>query len=269
MCKRASLPFVHAAARTSWLKGEGPGAVSRCTRDILLSVFIQTETDRADIQITVGDIQITVRLHGIVGDEEALSSAWGLKGASGVVPCGLECGSLVNKRRPLDKERGVPHLSDLNPALAHFGSPHASTHGRRTNSSLFAICDLLEAAPAGQRSAMEENNGIKYYPQGLLFCRALRPYLRPMQNNRFDAMHVLFSNGVVNAEIMWQSSFIWLFHGSKLWACEMGGNLTACPCSAPQQWFFFLGPGSRKGVAVTTACPCSAPQEGFYLLMHR
>ena len=146
------------------------------------------------------ELQVTLRFHALLGDEEALTQAWGLKGASGTVPCGLMCGRLTNKRRPTDIQRGLRHLCEISPHLAHFAS--ITGHGRRTNSDVWQICDELEGCKGTERNAKEENSGIKYIPQGLLFFKALRPFVLPVDTNRFDGMHVLFSNGVGSSEMI-------------------------------------------------------------------
>ena len=53
----------------------------------------------------------------------------------------------------------------------------------------------------GERAELQKLCGIKYQADGLLYDTALRPFVSPTSSNRFDAMHILASNGLLNVEI--------------------------------------------------------------------
>ena len=68
---------------------------------------------------------------------------------------------------------------------------------------MWDICNQLEGMSAGgARKQLEQDTGIQFLPEGLLFCKPLRDILDPVRTNRYDSMHVLFSNGLASAELM-------------------------------------------------------------------
>ena len=49
---------------------------------------------------------------------------------------------------------------------------------------------------------LESTLGCKHEPHGLMSVVALRPYVKPASAITHDAMHILFSNGVMNYELI-------------------------------------------------------------------
>jgi hypothetical protein len=63
--------------------------------------------------------------------------------------------------------------------------------------------DMLEASCIRGKAdkTLEQGFGITYCPYGILADHELRSVVSPTKSNRFDAMHVLYSNGIVPYEI--------------------------------------------------------------------
>jgi len=68
---------------------------------------------------------------------------------------------------------------------------------------VWADCDHL-VRNVGQHGfkEIEACSGLTYHPDGILFDLELRKSFKPSSSHRYDALHVLFSNGLLAAELM-------------------------------------------------------------------
>ena len=190
--------------RTSVLK-DIDGGISAITRGLLESMFLgnrSTSTVGVSLPTPGSDSWSLLRLSfgALVGDEDAFTDMWFIKGASGVVPCGVTCSCV---RRPLrsDAEMGVPDLVALDPTLSDITQTDQKRMGLRSDDDVWKLADYLAATAPGERKDLEVSSGIKFCSAALLYDIALRDFVQP-SHNRFDPMHVVFSNGILTLELM-------------------------------------------------------------------
>ena len=155
--------------------------------------------------LEVGGVVVKVFLHAIIGDEEALSFMWNIKGSSGIVPCAVVC-CVVNKPYHGDVERGIRSLAERSENIVSITCSDTSRFGLKTDNDVWSMIDNLVASqahlPTPRFKEMQQRTGFNYQPDSLLFDVELRPYVHPATNNRFDPMHVIFSNGILGLEVM-------------------------------------------------------------------
>lgn len=142
-----------------------------------------------------------IQLSVIVGDEDALNDIWFTKGASGISPCAVLC-SVTNKPVHTDRDRGIASLSDRDAEIPDIACADIARCGKRSDADVWKFCDDLETCHKDDLKDMEHVTGFKLNLNTLLFCKPLRPFLRPSKITVNDAMHVLFSCGIVPYEMM-------------------------------------------------------------------
>ena len=72
-----------------------------------------------------------------------------------------------------------------------------------SDDDLWAKADALEEASKGKKSALKRLEmalGLNYSPEAFLWCKALRPHVRPAMCLTFDQMHILLSQGLADIE---------------------------------------------------------------------
>jgi len=187
-------------SRSQWVK-KVPGGWSALTKQLLRGMFIRDKISLPGVQLSVnGGTSCQISFWALLADEEALAAMWPMMGASSISPCGIVC-SVTNKPLSSDVARGIASISSLDPAIPDISCAVESQLGMRSDRDVWGYCDELEAAPAGERAELQKLCGIKYQADGLLYDTALRPFVSPTSSNRFDAMHILASNGLLNVEI--------------------------------------------------------------------
>ena len=135
------------------------------------------------------------RLKGLLGDEAALKAMWGVKGASGTLPC-LLCDNVVQSRSNL-------HKYDITGTLV----PHTEFNMRRLRlrtSQFFADAATRLSNERARRSkkdfeVLEQSLGVNYSPNGLLFDPAC--HLKAAEHTMFDWLHVYLVNGIFQTEV--------------------------------------------------------------------
>ena len=181
------------------------GGISQVTRDLFRTMFLGDRSlATAGLALPIGaDGPLTIRMHmaGILADEEALNNIWFIKGASGVCPCAVLC-SVTNKQRPEDVDAGLRALTDIDGDIKDISCPDITLCGPRSNQAIWNMADQVKAALKKERITLEHCTGLKYAENTLLFDIPLRTYVHPATHTVLDAMHVLFSNGILNSEIM-------------------------------------------------------------------
>ena len=145
-----------------------------------------------------------IRLHyqATLADEEALSSMLGLKGSGGISPCALRCWC-VNKERKADQENGILSLTDRGGPLVDVTCCRKGDIVLKRDQDVYDDCAFLELHAADENfKELESCVGINFHADGILFARELRPGFKPSSRHRYDPLHVIFSNGLLPAEIM-------------------------------------------------------------------
>ena len=173
---------------------------------LLRSMFIGPQSVKlVGVSLPIGEggacELLRIDYHALLADEAALSDCHGIKGSPGLVPCAIVC-SCVRKPRAADLEAGVSSLTELDESLADITCSDQSRMGLKSDKDVWDLCDALSICPQKSIKEMEVSTGINFIPQGYLFDLELRPFVRPATSNRFDAMHVVFSNGILGLEVM-------------------------------------------------------------------
>ena len=180
------------------------GQVSSLTRVLVRDMVCGDRAmNNAGIVLPVGPSgrpeRVLIRYHATLADEEALSSMLDLKGASGVVPCAMRCWC-VDKQKPTDAARNLRPLSQIAPAIVDITCTDKAKILLKCDADVWEDCDHLAAH--GGDAGIAVSVGINYHANGILFDRELRQSFGPSSSHRYDPLHILFSNGLVPAEII-------------------------------------------------------------------
>ena len=180
-----------------------PGGLSQIGRLVLRQAFLGNESvQTVGLVCPVGengaDEIVFLSLQSVLADEDALCAFWGLKGSSGTVPCGVQCcvvGKPKGNLRPLAAQGA--RLKDI-------ACPNIDEIGQLTDEDVWGKVADIESSRhlnvRGTKNLYEANLqglGLNDLPDGLLFERDLRPFVRPASVNTFDIMHILYSQGLV------------------------------------------------------------------------
>ena len=190
-----------ALARNLALK-KYPAKLSGYTRLLLRELFMSQDVNGRGIDILGKRARVT--FHALLADEEALSSMWHAKGSSGITPCAICC-TVTNKPTAADIEAGILSLPQRSALIQDISCSDKSRIGIKTDSDVWQLADelqLMAQAGAPTLQVSEQNYGLNYHPDAILFDKELRRYVRPATCNRMDLMHVVYSNGVLAAEVM-------------------------------------------------------------------
>ena len=145
---------------------------------------------------------VRIHYHATLADEEALSAMLGIKGASGITPCAARCWC-VDKEKLLDVQRGILSLTARSECIVDITCSRKADILLKTDEDVWDDCDhLVRNVGAPNFSEIETCVGINYHTDGLIFDREIRGPFKPSTSHRFDALHVLFSNGLLGAECM-------------------------------------------------------------------
>lgn len=146
---------------------------------------------------------IRLHYHATLADEEALSSMMGLKGSGGISPCALRCWC-VNKERQADRENGILSLTERGGPVVDVTCCRKDDIVLKRDKDVWDDCAFLEQHAADENfKELESCVGINFHADGILFARELRPAgFKPSASHRYDPLHIVFSNGLLPAEIM-------------------------------------------------------------------
>ena len=177
--------------------------ISQLTATILHEIFVTEKAHEGFLlQLLKDGPATTVRfnLSVILGDEEALNQMFFSKGASGVMPCMLCC--VTNKAPSTDRDRGIASLHDRDAMIPDLSCHTLAQCGKKSDADIWKSVDKLRSGCSQSEVAEEEHlSGLKFNAHSILFCAPLRPHIRPASLMYFDAMHVIFSNGVLPQEM--------------------------------------------------------------------
>jgi hypothetical protein len=146
---------------------------------------------------------VRIHYHATLADEEALSSMLGLKGSSGVAPCAMRCWCVM-KEKKADADRGLLPITARGDNIADITSTKKADIVLKSDADVWDDCDYL-VRNVGQAGFAEIEScvGINCHLEGILFDRELRKSFKPSSSHRYDALHVLLSNGLLAAELMY------------------------------------------------------------------
>ena len=174
------------------------GGLSVITRLLLRQTFLGVEGVQTNgMETPMGKIYIS--LHSFIADEDALNAAWGIKGASGYLPCAVQCCVVMKPRA------NRPSLSEQNANIRDICCANLDEITQLTNGDVWAKVQDLESdrySPARKKSRVETALGMNDIPEGLLQDRELRAFVKPTSVNTFDVMHILYSNGLVGSTLL-------------------------------------------------------------------
>ena len=124
---------------------------------------------------------------------------WNCKGPSGLLPCGLKC-MVTNKPCHTDVAQGIDSLSARDGEIPDLGTHELSKLGRRTDKDVWEMFDALAGLNKEDLKWRQHVYGLTFCEHGILNDKALREFMQPSKV-RFDPMHVLVSNGLMNTEL--------------------------------------------------------------------
>lgn len=146
---------------------------------------------------------VFIHYHATLADEEALSAMNGLKGSASVMPCPLRCWC-VGKEKPFDADRGIQPITARAARIVDITCTRKGDIKLKDDAAVWADCDYLEGLLGhADFKELESCTGLNYHPDGILFDRELRRSFKPSSAHRYDPLHILFSNGLLAAEIMY------------------------------------------------------------------
>ena len=200
-----------ASARTKMAKDTSAG-ISGLTRRLLRDLFL---TQKISEGVTIDGCIVCIKMHAILGDEEALNAMLHTKGASGTVPCATLC-SVVNKQNSSDAELGFLSLAARSPLIQDISCSDINRIGLRSNEDVWSMCDSLRTLSGDHLKLRQQTTGFTYHKDALLFDMELRRHVLPASMTTVDPMHVTFSNGVMSSEVMKMMTAVKVRHGKYL-----------------------------------------------------
>lgn len=120
-------------------------------------------------------------------DGDAIRLVYGSKGGRPKLPC-IGCLNVTSDTNAIGA--GMVDLCCTDSSLFDFA----------TDDDLWRKADLLEAAIPRDRKKLSTSLGVNYVPQGFLWCKPLRPFVFPASCLTYDAMHVIYANGIADDE---------------------------------------------------------------------
>ena len=145
------------------------------------------------IRTSMENFVVFGRLDTTIADESALRAIWSVKGSSGLKPCML-CRNVVSNRANFDL-RGVDSIVDTS-------CDDYSKLDLHDDDSLWECADRV-SAPMRKRNKeeLEKILGVVASPNSILMDRPMRLHAKPASTTMYDAVHVLFVNGVFHTEV--------------------------------------------------------------------
>ena len=194
--------FPLAAIRSNLLKTSW-GGLSEAT-DILHRDLYLGDSSLATIGVNLpiglnGTSELVfVEPWAVLGDEDALSGIWGIKGSAGTVPCGLKCAVIA-------KQRGCAHAALFRgDTFKSISCSDIDQIPQLTDNDVWWKVDELERNRNLNKTEFkrfEQGLGMNHVKRGFLQDRELRHMLKPTKMNRFDVMHIIYSGGILPTEL--------------------------------------------------------------------
>ena len=129
----------------------------------------------------------------VLGDKDALTAMWGIKGSGGIAPCGIKC-------MAVQKVKGRRGLARGDKSIVDVSCSDRAKIVLRGDENAWGNVDALGRAHGnvgvGYFKNMERAFGANHLLDGLLQDLPLRQWISPTKSNRYDPMRIWFSNGV-------------------------------------------------------------------------
>ena len=196
LCKQDS--WMTFAAVRSTIVGKLPGDASQFMKIVVNKFWPATgfSFERGcSIKLGNGDHKMsTARLGGLLGDEKGLKDIFGTKGPGGTRPC-ISCKNII---------QFVDEFVDGTGYLQCISCTDPSKFDKSADEFVYAIVDKLSTLSGGTKKALaeaEQNLGLNYVPDGMLWDAQCRNHVRPVTGWLRDWMHVMSVSGCANIEI--------------------------------------------------------------------
>ena len=171
--------------------GGGGAVFTVLLRQMFLVEKIATQGVLLDLD--VGTVAFYFRMGNCLLDGDTIGMMYGSKRGRPELPC-IGCLNVVSDGALVRDDNGLVPLSCVDASLLSIAS----------NEDLWQKADALEDAAARHNATalkqLETSLGLNYHPEGFLWCKPLRHFIRPAETLTFDPMHILLSQGVADLE---------------------------------------------------------------------
>ena len=218
------------------------GGLSTVFKVILRRLFLHealgSEGITLDLQVPSGSYaRLLFCLGNVVADADAHRGFWSWKGASAKLACAC-CKNIVNDT----EASSIPGLQSLrcaDPSLFGLVSNEDWWHKAQTLETAAEKCSKAHMAK------LQTAVGLVYSSDGVLWDRALRPWVRPADVFTYDSMHVFLSNGIAQEEV---DAMLSAVHEAGLSMDDM----RAFVCGPWQTCKAFASKGAMKNIFTAT-----------------
>ena len=190
------------------------GGYSSVARALLRSLFLGNDgvsTAGVAMHLLGSPRVLYFKFDKLLADEAMTKTVWDVTGHGGLKCCTLQCKNMVHLRRE-DDENGVA-LTDMQEGddLVDISCCDPDEFDPMTDADVWRSYDMVEAAAERWRARtmtktaflqLSKALGFNLNVHGIIADKELRPFVGPTSATMRDAMHTLFSQGVMNIEIM-------------------------------------------------------------------
>ena len=157
---------------------------------LLQQLFMVEEIATKGVQLDFGGGELVTfffKMGNFLLDGDAIRMMYGSKGGRPKMPC-IGCLNVVSDDKLC--RGGLVALTTSDPSLFDIA----------TDADIWQKADLLESARPAALPRLSMALGLNYVPEGFLWCKPLRPFIRPAACLTYDAMHVVLAQGVADLE---------------------------------------------------------------------
>ena len=190
--------FLAGILRSSIIKrvAGGLSCVFKCLMEVFFGASFNFALTGVTVHTTNHVQHIFADLGTLVADEAAIKSIWSVKGSSGWKPC-LLCKNVVGTRF------GIAEHSSY---FVGQGCADFQKFDLHSDHSLWECVDALTAASESNCSKkdmedLEKTLGVTFNPQGVLWHKSLRQFVKPISCTMWDFCHVWLVAGIVQVEL--------------------------------------------------------------------
>lgn len=173
------------------------GGISTATRMVLRSFFCTEENFSTGVVLPLAvPTMVFAKRMCLIADESAIKHTFGVKGASGLLPC-LKCKNVVLADHNILENDSEHYFVDITAT---------SGFDLMTDGDVWQKFDKLVALKATganktKMDQMEKTLGMNLVSAGVLGDMELRAHVYPITHTAYDSMHNLFSNGIAGQEM--------------------------------------------------------------------
>ena len=181
------------------------GGVDAVWTALLRQLLLVENIATSGIPVSFGpgeDAMLFFRVNNFLLDGEAIREVFCSKGGRPKLPC-VACLNVTSDDAIVGG--GMVALTCADSSLFDLA----------TDDDLWRKADRLEAARPADRKKLSTSLGWNYVPEGFLWCRPLRRFISPSRCLTYDAMHVIYVNGIADDEFT--SIMPRLLHAGVTW----------------------------------------------------